>query len=486
MDRARDHINSVFEIDYYNLNARERLKEIHLEAGNQQEALEQLFILAEGFIEEQPEGTVFFLHQVLKIDPNNLRAREMITDIGGVMPEGLPEAEPDDQVSLEVEGLTFDEKPSSPEPSPPEPTEQPKAAPLSIDAIPYVAGSNEFSELDLDGEDWQEEEDDTDILNLEDTDIIAEPDLDADMVPVSDDIVVEELEMPQDDPAPPPPRALAPPKRMPAPPRRTSGPPKPTLPSRPPMKPKKVDRPVEEEAHEKVIEVVEATAEDLSDISESLEELDFFVSQGLEEEAEGILEVLLAEHPNDKRVLKLAAEMRGGDREDESEPASETSLDLDALAEDLGLEDEVVNDDVFNEIDAVFSQFKAGVEKQISQSDYATHYDLGVAYKEMGLFEDAISEFEIASGDPARTASAEMMTGICLVGLGRLDDAIGTYTESLKKPGLDEGQRMALMYELGKTHETHGNKSAALELFNKILNKDPGFADVVDRIDGLQ
>ncbi len=469
VDRARDHFNSIFEIDYYNLNARERLKEIHLEAGNEQDALEQLFILAEGFIEEQPEGTVFFLHQVLKIDPNNLRARGMITDIGGVMPEGLPKAEPelDVQLAPEEDEFTFDEKPSSPEP-----TEQPGAAPQSIDAIPYVADTSEFSELDLDGEDWPEE-DDTDILNLEDEDVIAEPDLDDDLVPVSDDLVVEELEMPKK-------RALALPKRATAPPKKASGIQQPTLPSRPPAKPK-VARPIEEEPPE-VIE----PQEDLSDISESLEELDFFVSQDLIEEAEGILEVLLEEHPNDKRVLKLAAEMRGGGKEDEGEPASETSLDLDALAEDLGLDDEVVNDDVFNEIDAVFSQFKAGVEKQISQSDYATHYDLGVAYKEMGLFEDAISEFEIASGDPARAASAEMMTGICLVGLGRFDDAIGTYNESLKKSGLDEGERMAIMYELGKTHETQGNKSAALEMFNKILNKDPGFADVVDRIDGLQ
>ncbi len=466
VDRAKDHINSVFEIDYYNLNARERLKEIHLEAGNWQDAVEQLFILAEGFIEEQPEGTVFFLHQVLKIDPSNLRAREMIADIGGVMPEGLPEAEPDDQLAPGDDEFTFDEKPSSPKP-----TEQPKTAALSIDAIPYVAGSNEFSELDLNGKDWPEE-DDTEILDLEDADIIAESDLDADLVPVSDDFVVEELKMPRDDPAPPPPRTSAPPKR-------TSGIRQPTLPSRPPMKPK-VGKPLAKEPPE----VIEAE-EDLSDISESLEEMDFFISQGLEEEAEGILEALLEAHPNDARVLKLAAEMRGGDKKDGSEPASERSFDLDALAEDLGLE-KVTDDDVFNEIDAVFSQFKAGVEKQISQSDYATHYDLGVAYKEMGLFEDAISEFVIASGDPARVASAEMMTGICLVGLGRFDDAIGAYTESLNKPGLDEGERMAIMYELGKTHEAQGNKSAALELFNKILKKDPGFADVADRIDGLQ
>ena len=492
VDRAKDHINNIFEIDYYNLNARERLKEVHLEAGNWQDAVEQLFILAEGFIEEQPEGTVFFLHQVLKIDPDNLRARKMITDIGGVMPEELLEAEADDKVAPGDE-LTLDEKLSSPEP-----TEQPEVA-LSIDDIPYVSGSNEFSELDLHGEGWPEEED-TDILDLGDADIISEPDMDADLIPVSDTLDVEEPQMPEDDPAhpprraamqppraptppprapTPPPRAATPPSRAPTPPSRKAGVPGPTLPSRPPMKPK-VARPLAKEPSE-----VTESVEDLSDISESLEEIDFFISQGLEEEAEGILVVLLEEHPNDKRVLKLAAEIRGGDQEDGSEPASETPFDLDALAEDLGFE-EATNDDVFNEIDEVFSQFKAGVEKQISQSDYATHYDLGVAYKEMGLFEDAISEFKIATGDPARVASSEMMTGICLVGLGRYDDAIGIYTESLEKPGLDEGERMAIMYELGIAHEAHGNKSAALELFNKILNKDPGFADVVDRIDGLE
>ncbi len=45
-------------------------------------------------------------------------------------------------------------------------------------------------------------------------------------------------------------------------------------------------------------------------------------------------------------------------------------------------------------VESVFEQFKAGVAAQVSESDAATHYDLGVAYKEMGLFTDAISEFE--------------------------------------------------------------------------------------------
>ena len=49
------------------------------------------------------------------------------------------------------------------------------------------------------------------------------------------------------------------------------------------------------------------------------------------------------------------------------------------------------------DVDEVFAKFKQGVKAQIADSDSATHYDLGVAYKEMGLLSDAAREFEIAS-----------------------------------------------------------------------------------------
>src|SRR5690606_14891558 len=76
-----------------------------------------------------------------------------------------------------------------------------------------------------------------------------------------------------------------------------------------------------------------------------------------------------------------------------------------ALAEKLAAElsdgpAEAGNDAL--DLDQVFAQFKRGVEAQIDDSDSETHYDLGIAYKEMGLVDDAIHEFTLARANPDR------------------------------------------------------------------------------------
>jgi pilus assembly protein FimV len=226
-----------------------------------------------------------------------------------------------------------------------------------------------------------------------------------------------------------------------------------------------------------------------ADIDGELEEIDFFVSQGLFDEALPILNELATRHPGDPRVQKLlaeigegAAEPAGSDKPTAPPPAR--VFDFDALAGDLDLED-ITDDDVNNEIDKVFSQFKAGVEKQVSRSDYATHYDLGVAYREMGLHEDAIAEFRIAAGDPKREATAMTMIGACQSLLGRSDEALETFRCELEKKDLEESARLALMYEIAKVYEVQGRRDEALATYNAILQEDPGFADVVDRIDAM-
>jgi len=462
VERAKEHIAKIFEFDYFNLDARERYKDILLEEGNRAGAVEQLFVLAEGFIQEQPEGSVYFLHQVLAIDPYSRRARDMITAIGGVMPEGLPELDRGGGLAPDglLDGDLFEEPAAGlaePRPSPEtvlEIDDDQSAFQIepSIDDVPYAPGENELTELDLEGDDWGEEE----ILELPSDDAIGvAPDLDSGLYEL----------VGGDEPASAPAPAPAP--------ERTSALPKPPVRSERPRS-SVVPPPVKEEPPAPAGEGA------LPDLSEEIEEVEFFLSQGLQDEARGIVEMLLEQHPGHPEVLALRDRVTPGPA-----PVAEGAFDLDALAEDLGLED-VVQDDASNEIDEVFSQFKAGVEKQVSQTDFATHYDLGVAYREMGLFDDAISEFEISLKDPHRAPSSQMMIGMCHAGAGRLQDAIIAFEEGLEIEGLGEDQKLALMYELGKAFEMHDRAEDALEVYNDILKQDPGFADVVDRIELLE
>jgi tetratricopeptide (TPR) repeat protein len=463
VDRAREHFGKIFEFDFFNLDARERLKDLLLEAGDRDGAMEQLFILADGFIEEQPEGAVYFLHEILGIDPYNLRAREVLQKIGGVMPPGLPElpAGDDGSIDLESDAVAVGEEPAAPAataaPAAPSSPPAPKHAP-TVPAPAPAALDDDFDEITV-----VDDEDGIDLADL--------PQLDA-----------EEPEPAPPAPAPKPKETSSP---RPAPaaaaaPRRAT--PVPAAPA------PRVEPAAQERAKPEPPRPVAAPPADAPDISEELEEVDFFISQGLLDEALPILEGLAARFPDDAGVKERLAQVRP-----ETAPRTPSApappvvreFDLGALAGDLDLSD-VTQDDISNEIDEVFSQFKAGVEKQVSRSDYATHYDLGVAYREMGLLEDAIAEFRIAAGDHKRIVPAETMIGACQTGLGRFDDALATLQHTLDKPGLEEAEQLALHYEVGKVYEAQGRKEDALKVYNDILRRDPGFADVVDRIDAIE
>ena len=497
LDRARDHIGKIFEFDYYNLDARERMKDVLLDAGDQEGALEQLFVLAEGFREEQPEGSVYFLHQVLAADPYNRRARDFISEIGGILPEGLPAL--DDEQSVDPGDLLDDDFDAVAEDEVVEDSGQDvdlidetvdsfDVDIPSIDEVPYVTGDNELTELDLEGDDeWEPEsepEPEPEVLQLDEDEVLEG-------VEDLDDDAYEVVEEPKpvasgSTAAPPPPvRSVAPPPKrtVPPPPRPgdarqeskpSAAPPRsPVLSERPQSK--SVPPPASQPAPQPVLD------DDAPDIAEELEEIEFFMSQGLEDEAKGIVEGLLVSFPDDPRVRELEKKVLGVNAHEEVTAVK--SFDFDALAEDL---EEITNDEVVSEIDEVFTQFKAGVEKQVSQTDFATHYDLGVAYKEMGLFDDAISEFKIASGDPTRGATAQMMIGMCQVGAGKIDEAVATFQAGMETPGLEQEGKLALMYELGKAYEVAGKGDDAIGVYNQILMEDPGFADVVDRIDVLE
>lgn len=429
-DRAREHYGKVFEFDYYNLDAREALRDLLLKIGDREGAVEQLFVLTDGFVEEQPEGAVYFLHQILGIDPRNARAREILRRIGGVMPEGL-----EDEIPVEGPGLPAAEEEEGEEVE-----------------VRVGAGEDSTERFDI-------------------------PDMEA--PPEAD----EELDLEEDSVrAPPPaPRAasLVPDRGKPDLPK--PGLPRPSIPLPRPSIP--LPAPAAPAA---------PAAEGLGDISAELEEIEFFISQGLNEDAVPILDELARRHPGDPRVAALLAQTKGEaaaapETEKKTAPPPPALFDFESLAGNLDLDlEDVTQDDISNEIDKVFSQFKAGVEKQVARTDSATHFDLGSAYRDMGLFEDAIAEFRIAAEDPAREIAAETMIGTCQASLGRMDEALATFRRALSRPRLEEAARLALMYEAGKVHQAQGRTDEALEMYNAILLKDPGFADVVDRIDAME
>ena len=91
------------------------------------------------------------------------------------------------------------------------------------------------------------------------------------------------------------------------------------------------------------------------------------------------------------------------------------------------------------DVEEVFAKFKEGVAKQIGVDDAQSHYDLGVAYKEMGLIEDAIREFDTAARDPKRSCICHSMIGMIQLERGNLNEAIDAFMRGLQRSRPHEG-----------------------------------------------
>jgi tetratricopeptide (TPR) repeat protein len=102
------------------------------------------------------------------------------------------------------------------------------------------------------------------------------------------------------------------------------------------------------------------------------------------------------------------------------------------------------------------SAFKKGVARTISEHDSATHYDLGIAYKEMGLYDEAIQEFLTSSRDPVRYFECMLMSVMIMREKGDLDKALRTCKTALLTPGAKENQMATLYFEMAQAF-TAGN-----------------------------
>ncbi len=155
-------------------------------------------------------------------------------------------------------------------------------------------------------------------------------------------------------------------------------------------------------------------------------------------------------------------------------------IDADADADLLSSLDEEPVEQV--DVDEVFAKFKQGVKAQISDNDSATHYDLGVAYKEMGLLADAAREFEIASRDPKRECNCLAMMGMMYRERGELDRAAEAYVRGLNAGQKTISQEVSLYYDLGITYEQKDDPDEAIYYFQRITNRDPTYRDVAQRL----
>lgn len=118
---------------------------------------------------------------------------------------------------------------------------------------------------------------------------------------------------------------------------------------------------------------------------------------------------------------------------------------------------------------------------EMEGSDARSHFDLGQAFKEMGLYDEAINEFRQASHDPAMLVECLIMQCSCLRERGELEKAT-TILLALLKPELSVEESCAVKYELATGYEAAGKTEEANVLLNEINAANPCFRDISSRL----
>jgi tetratricopeptide (TPR) repeat protein len=242
-------------------------------------------------------------------------------------------------------------------------------------------------------------------------------------------------------------------------------------------------------------------------VEEDLEEADFYANQGMYPEALESLNGLLARFPNNRLILAKMREIEAHEHgvPNESELALDTppsgqpidlegGLDVATGTDSLDLEqiDELSADD-FEEVDEIgdgggsVKKRKPTVmlEKPVDEGDSDTHYDLGLAYKEMGLFDEAVKAFEKVLRSPGREVQCRVMLGMCQREQGNPNEAIHQFKQGLHANPSDR-ERLSLYYEIGMTYEAMGDEGEALYYLEAVLKRDPNFADTATRAQQLR
>lgn len=235
------------------------------------------------------------------------------------------------------------------------------------------------------------------------------------------------------------------------------------------------------------------------ELEDALDEAEFFCSRGLLDDARAILQEQLGKHPNNpllrERIAELDAqdEQRGSgarerprDEQNGGDRAYDIAASLDAL-ESLdynGIQpaEGHANTEQQVDVEEVFAKFKEGVAKQISVDDSDSHYNLGIAYKEMMLIDDAIREFEVAAQDPKRECVCRSMIGMIEIERGRMNEAIDAFLLGLNAPIKDPQQETVLCYEIGACYEAKKMSKEALSYYQKAMRRDPNYRDVQERV----
>lgn len=210
---------------------------------------------------------------------------------------------------------------------------------------------------------------------------------------------------------------------------------------------------------------VEKAAENFK---EKLTEADFYAQQGLKDEAVKLYEELLETSPDNKEIMKKLQAFKPAEKPGEApvEAGAQTPIDSD--------------------LKEIFHEFKKGIDKELGEEDYETRYNLGIAYKEMGLLEDAIREFQVAAKDPKRTLQSSSMLALCYMDKRLYHLAIEEFRNIIDLMGPTDHGYLEVKCDLADACVKNNEHDTAITLYKEIQTKNPSFKDIARKVSILE
>ena len=239
---------------------------------------------------------------------------------------------------------------------------------------------------------------------------------------------------------------------------------------------------VEEQIHleEEPLDVFEAVEEEGSpsaaeSMADQLQEAQVYAEHGLFEEAEALFQAILDTDPRHSEALRGLESVR------KQRKQMILPTDSSSVFQKLNLLEEKHQKGVGREGQQKGSEFSEAQPPR----DAKVHYELGLAYRELGLIDECVDELLLASQDPSLAFVCHREIGVCYRQKGDLEQAIVHFRKALQCHGISQRELLEASYQLAQILETRGMRQQALLLYQKIGEQDGTFRDVQERVKSL-
>lgn len=239
-------------------------------------------------------------------------------------------------------------------------------------------------------------------------------------------------------------------------------------------------------------------------LAQEIESVDFYIAQGYFELAEKTLDVLEGEFGIRDEFTALRQQLDGPAPESIEDfvapPPSSTengfaqtgTFKFESYTETVETAKIEANTQSFNYFDDFCSELGLEESEPTDEGDYETHYHMAIAYKEMGLMEESIREFQDAinmvhpDDGTRRFFQCCNLLGHCFMEQSMPNLALLWYRRALEMPNLSDEERQAMLYETANAYEMGGEMPKAVECFEQIYAVNVDYRDVSSRLEQLR